>query len=101
MQMIRLLSSILNHYESGGGGGNKESFVEAPAPESGLYYNNYDVLSHKHSIDLYSIEDVVPEMTAVPPSREPLLPPTSVPTTLKEGVVEKKGHSVAFLMWPE
>ena len=32
---------------------------------------------------------------------ETFLPPTVVPQTLKEGLVEKKGHSVAFLMWPE
>ena len=32
---------------------------------------------------------------------ETFLPPTLVPQTIKEGLVEKKGHSVAFLMWPE
>ena len=38
----------------------------------------------------------------VPLSEEDVfLPPTMAPVTLKEGIVEKKGHSVAFLMWPE
>ena len=35
------------------------------------------------------------------PVQDILLPDTVSPRTLKEGVVEKKGHSVAFLMWPE
>lgn len=40
--------------------------------------------------------------TPVPlPVQDILLPDTVSPRTLKEGVVEKKGHSVAFLMWPE
>ena len=35
------------------------------------------------------------------PEEDIFLPPIMAPLTLKEGVVEKKGHSVAFLMWPE
>ena len=35
------------------------------------------------------------------PADGALLPPVVEPKTLKEGLVEKKGHSVAFLMWPE
>lgn len=35
------------------------------------------------------------------PVQDIILLDTVTPRTLKEGVVEKKGHSVAFLMWPE
>ena len=38
---------------------------------------------------------------AVLSAENAILPPTLAPHTLKEGLVEKKGHSVAFLMWPE
>jgi hypothetical protein len=35
------------------------------------------------------------------PPPDPLHPSTVIPRTLKEGIIEKKGHSAAFLMWPE
>jgi len=52
-----------------------------------------------------SPEPVAPK---VPPEEEEsslpqpsVLPPSTSHTPIKEGMVEKKGHSAAFLMWPK
>jgi len=52
-----------------------------------------------------SPEPVAPK---VPPEEEEsslpqpsVLPPSTSHAPIKEGMVEKKGHSAAFLMWPK
>lgn len=35
------------------------------------------------------------------PLQSTLIPPTVLTLPIKEGMVEKKGHSAAFLMWPK
>ena len=36
-----------------------------------------------------------------PPLQPSVVPPTVLALPIKEGMVEKKGHSAAFLMWPK
>jgi hypothetical protein len=91
-KMIRLLSSIVQHYE-----GESKEFV-AIKPDLEEEEDNRSCTSITSESGLN--QSVSP--SPVPLSEEDVfLPPTMAPVTLKEGIVEKKGHSVAFLMWPE
>jgi hypothetical protein len=79
-KMIRLLSSILHHYEWD----HSDERCTEPNEEQDI-----------SNSDLKSVPS--PSPFAMPP----LHPSTVIPRTLKEGIIEKKGHSAAFLMWPE
>lgn len=60
-------------------------------------YLNYVCMVYT-SIGLH--QSVSPSHVPVP-EEDIFLPPSMAPLTLKEGIVEKRGHSVSFLMWPE
>jgi hypothetical protein len=88
-KMIRLLSSILHHYE----GDSREKRLV--------------VIKQNIDEDIGQLQPATnPDLNqSISPPPAPMmpsfLPSTVIPRTLKEGLVEKKGHSVAFLMWPE
>jgi hypothetical protein len=82
-KMIRLLSSILHHYELD----HSDERCTEPNEEQ-----------DSTNLELKSV--LSPSPFAMPPP-DPLHPSTVIPRTLKEGIIEKKGHSAAFLMWPE
>lgn len=116
LQMIRLLSSILHHFQWD----HKEKRHSEPSEDHqdlageclGLQFcftlekktliccvYFMAKMCYFPALDLNVSVPSPPPLTL--PPHNPLLPPTVVPCTLKEGIIEKKGHSVAFLMWPE
>ena len=88
-KMIHLLGCIVRHYESGS---PIMGDLEAPL-----------IKDEEENLEQKAFQNLPLDSTLVPTTAEPhlFMPPSVTPNVLKEGTVEKKGHSVAFLMWPE
>lgn len=75
--------------------------------QENISYQEDERLSREKGYTLQQASSPVPKrVTMVPPTLADITP-TQSPVDLgpglpiKEGLVEKKGHSVAFLMWPK